>query len=216
MFVNALWMEILSVVTATLFRFGQLRLSSGGSGSAAAQLILGIGMMLAAVGIARYGVRLLKFSTPEKRMKQIARAVADTLCELGELEEPQHCRVETESMDGMLIGVWLKGGTMRDKTTFAACMEELWGVIDNPRYLLMREKRGRTKEYYAVPEIFGRQKGRAEVFEKQIRRALGRFRMVYTRTPEGRKILLRARTRSFVNQNQRVLQGRKVAKGTFE
>ena len=61
-----------------------------------------------------------------------------------------------------------------------------------------------------------RQKGRAEVFEKQIRRALGRFRMVYTRTPEGRKILLRARTRSFVNQNQRVLQGRKVAKGTFE
>ena len=215
-FVNALWMEILSVVTATLFRFGQLRLSSGGSGSAAAQLILGIGMMLAAVGIARYGVRLLKFSTPEKRMKQIARAVADTLCELKELEEPQHCRVETESMDGMLIGVWLKGGTMRDKTTFAACMEELWGVIDNPRYLLMREKRGRTKEYYAVPEIFGRQKGRAEVFEKQIRRALGRFRMVYTRTPEGRKILLRARTRSFVNQNQRVLQGRKVAKGTFE
>ena len=82
--------------------------------------------------------------------------------------------------------------------------------------MLMREKRGRTKEYYAVPEIFGRQKGRAEVFEKQIRRALGRFRMVYTRTPEGRKILLRARTRSFVNQNQRVLQGRKVAKGTFE
>ena len=100
---------------------------------------------------------------------------------------------------------------------FAACMEEIWGVIDNPRYLLMREKRrGRGEEYYSVPEIFGRQKERALVFEKHMRRVLGRYRVVYTRTPEGRKILLRARTRSFVNKNQSALQGRKVAKGKYE
>lgn len=34
--------------------------------------------------------------------------------------------------------------------------------------------------------------------------------------PEGRKTLLRARTRSFVNKNQSVLKGRKVAKGKYE
>lgn len=49
-----------------------------------------------------------------------------------------------------------------------------------------------------------------------MRRVLGRYRVVYTRTPEGRKILLRARTRSFVNKNQSALQGRKVAKGKYE
>ena len=178
---------------------------------------LGLLMLAACVLVARYGIRLARFSTPERRMRRLSQAVADALAETGELEDPQHCRAQVESVEGMLIGTWLKGGTMRDKTTFAACMEEIWGVIDNPRYLLMREKRrGRGEEYYSVPEIFGRQKERALVFEKHMRRVLGRYRVVYTRTPEGRKILLRARTRSFVNKNQSALQGRKVAKGKYE
>ena len=67
-----------------------------------------------------------------------------------------------------------------------------------------------------MPEIFGRQKERAEIFEKHMQKVLGRYRIVYTRTPEGRQILLRARTRSFVNKNQKVLLGRKVAKGKYE
>ncbi len=150
-------------------------------------------------------------------MKYLSRAVARALAEIGELEDPESSRAEVESAEGMLIHTYLKGGTMRDKTTFACCMEELWGVIDNPRYLLMRDKRllGRN-EYYAVPEIFGKQKERAVIFDKHIRGALGRFRLVYTRTSEGRKILLRARTRSFVNKNQSVLLGKKVAKGKYE
>lgn len=167
--------------------------------------------------IAKYGVRLFRFGTPQRRMKMISQAIADALIEIGELEDPGHCRVETESADGMMIRVWLKGGTMRDRTAFACCMEELWGVIDNPRYLLMRQTRsGRTDEYYAVPEVFGKQKERAAVFEKHMRRALGVFQIVYTRTPEGRKILLRARTKSFVNKNQEALLGKKVARGKYE
>ena len=160
---------------------------------------------------------MFKFSTPQKRMRQIGQAVASALEELGELEDPQHSRVETESLQGAVISVELKGGTMRDKTTFAVCMEEIWGVIDNPRYLLVRgRKPQKAKEFYAVPEIFGKHKDRVYVFEKHIRKALGRFQTVYTRTPEGRKVLLRARTRSFVNKNQTVLQGRKVVKGEYE
>ena len=53
-------------------------------------------------------------------MRRLGQAVADALTELGELEDPEHCRVEVESADGALIAVWLKGGTMRDKTVFAA------------------------------------------------------------------------------------------------
>ena len=150
-------------------------------------------------------------------MKHISRGVSRALIEIGELEDPEHCRAEVESAEGMLIRTYLKGGTMRDKTTFALCMEELWGVIDNPRYLLVRGKNaGRAKEFYAVPEIFGRQKERALVFEKHIRKALGRFQVIYTRTAQGRETLLRARTKSFVNKNQSVLQGRKVVKGRYE
>ena len=54
------------------------------------------------------------------------------------------------------------------------------------------------------------------LFEKHARKALGRYRLVYTRTPQGRQILLKARTRSFVNRNQERLTGKKVAKGRYE
>ena len=217
LFIHALGLEILSTILAVLSFMGRAFLEAGYLSSPGLSLVLWAVTVLASAGIAKYGIRLFRFSTPERRMRRIGQAAADALAEIGELEDPEHCRVEVESADGVLISVWLKGGTMRDKTVFAACMEEIWGIIDNPRYLLMRKSAGhREKEFYAVPEIFGKQKERAYTFERQICRVLGSFQVVYTRTPEGRKTLLRARTRSFVNKNQSVLKGRKVAKGKYE
>lgn len=214
-FMNALGMEILSGILTLLLCFGRY-FAANGTRSIWATL-LGLGMIAGAVLVARYGVKLFRFSTPERRMKRIGQATVEALIEIGEIEDSAHCKAEVESVEGLLIGTWLKGGSMRDKTTFACCMEELWGIIDNPRYLLMRGKVGkRTDEYYSVPEIFGRQKERVAVFEKHMRKVLGKYRVVYTRTPEGRKTLLRARTKSFVNKNQKALLGRKVAKGKYE
>lgn len=217
LFVNAVWMEILSITVAVLMAFGRMLVQGYVGNRSVLTVTLGLVMLAAGAMAARYGVRLVRFSKPERRMKWISQAVVGALAEIGELEDPQHCMARAETADGFFIGTWLKGGTMRDKTTFAACMEEIWGIIDNPRYLLVREKRvGRNEEFYSVPEIFGNKKERALVFEKHMRKVLGRYRVVYTRTPEGRKLLLRARTRSFVNKNQSVLQGRKVAKGKYE
>lgn len=42
-----------------------------------------------------------------------------------------------------------------------------------------------------------------------MKKALGPYDVVYTRTPEGRKTLLEARTKSFVNKNDRVINGKK-------
>ena len=143
LFVHALGLEILSTILAVLSFMGRVFLEAGYSSSPGLSIVLWAVTLLASAGIARYGIRLFQFSTPERRMRRIGQAVADALAELGELEDPEHCRVEVESADGILISVWLKGGTMRDKTVFAACMEEIWGIIDNPRYLLMRKSAGR-------------------------------------------------------------------------
>ena len=218
LFVHALGFMILSILSAVSSEAVRLflELSFRYPGTALPRALMAV-TLLACLGIGRYGYLLFKFSTPEKRMRQIGQAVADALAELGEIEEPQHCRVEVESAQGALISVALKGGTMRDKTTFAACMAEIWGVIDNPRYLLVKGRNPeRAREFYAVPETFGKQKDRVYVYEKHIRKAMGRFQAVYTRTPQGRRVLLRARTKSFVNKNQTVLQGRKVVKGKYE
>ena len=216
-FFNALGMEFLSIILAVLLGVGRLLMLSSGSTRSVWTAVLGVGMIVACFFCARYGIKLFRFSTPERRMKRISQETLNALVEIGEIEDPKHCAVKVQSADGLLIGTWLNGGSMRDKTTFAACMEEIWGVIDSPSYLLMKGKKAtRTDEFYCVPEVFGKQKEKALVFEKHMRRVLGNYRIVYTRTPEGRRILLRARTRSFVNKNQQVLLGKKVAKGQYE
>ena len=213
-FFHALGMELLSFVLAMLVLGGRMTLARGGGLQA---LVLAGCLLGLAFLVGRYGVKLFRFSTPQRRMQQIANALLAALVQVGEIEQPDSCKAQVQSVDGVIIGTWLKGGTTRDKTTYATCMQEIWGVIDNPRYLLQRiGPFGKSDEYYAVPDLFGRQKERALVFERQMRRALGNFRLVYTRCPEGRATLLRARTKSFVNKNQAALQGKKVAKGRYE
>lgn len=213
-FLHALGMEMLNIALTIMLTVGRIFLESSNN---IMGFSMGIGAIASAFLAARYGVKLFRFSTPERRMKRFSQATLHALIEIGEIQDAAHCKAEVSSVEGVRISTGLKGGSMRDKTTFASCMEEIWGVIDNPRYLLTRAtKFSRANEYYCVPEVFGKQKERAVVFEKHMRRILGDYRVVYTRTPKGRKMLLRARTRSFVNKNQTVLLGRKVAKGKFE
>ena len=216
-FVNALDMAIMDIVVTFLLAVGRMLALRGQDGGSIWANILSACTIFTAIMAARYGIKAFRFGTPEKRMKQISQAMLSALVEIGEIEDALCCKAEVESIEGKLIGTWLQGGSMRDKMVFAGCMEEIWGIIDNPRYLLMKEtKYGKTDEYYSVPEVFGRQKARVVVFEKHMNKVLGKHKVVYTRTPEGRRILLRARTKSFVNKNQRVLLRKKVAKGRYE
>ncbi len=188
------------------------------SGGAGAKFIwatvLGIGVIAAALLVARYSIKLFRFGTPERRIERIGQAMLRALIETGEIEDAHIAGPKWNTWRDSSF-TWLKGGSMWDKTIFACCMEEIWGIIDNPRYLLMREAKARTTEYYSVPEVFGRQKERALIFEKHMLTVLRKYRVIYTRTPEGRKILLRARAKSFVNKNQQALLGRKMAKGRY-
>lgn len=216
LFFNAVAVEIiLGIVTVLLFL---CRIVAGASleHSFLPGFFINIGLLAAIFLLCRYGFRIAGLCTPQKRMKKIAGGILKSLVQIGALEDPDHCRVETEETDVAVLA-YLKGGSTRDKTLFAACLAEFWGVIDNPRYLLMRKKgRGWSEECYAVPEIFGRKKEDAERFAACMKKALGAYETVYTRTAEGRKILLKARTRSFVNKNDRLLTGKKKVKGDFE
>lgn len=190
---------------------------AGVYGAISGNFLLLCGGVLAGVVLSVYhGPRLLHCATPTRRMGQLGNVVLAALLELGELDDPKGCRVQVEQLGDGAIRTWLQGGSMRDKTTFATCMRQMWGSIDNPRYLMVPKRQG-SGEFYGVPEVFGRQKERAVVLQRHLKRVLGgRFQLVYTRTPQGRQMLLQARTQSWVNQNQEAWQGRKVAKGYLE
>ena len=66
-----------------------------------------------------------------------------------------------------------------------------------------------------MPSAFGGCKADAELFRRIVGRALGRYRLVYTRMPEGRRTLLKARWRSFGTVNQKLLTRIRFAKGSF-
>ena len=60
-------------------------------------------------------------------------------------------------------------------------------------------------DFHAVPAIFGRSKQLAAFFAKRWNRRVGWGRLVYLRTAEGRRLLLRARARSFAAGFQRIV-----------
>ena len=214
-FLNAVSLEIVSSIAAILFVLLRIFAPVIWEVGILAGIVIHAGLILSLFLVCKYGFRIVSLCTPQKRMKKAAEGILEALKQTGKLDEPQHVRAVVEETD-IAVTAYLKGGNTRDKTLFAACLSEFWGVIDNPRYLLVCKRKKRTDEYYAVPEVFGKKKEEAQCFNACMKRILGPYETVYTRTPEGRKLLLRARTRSFVNKNDRMMTGKKKVKGEFE
>ena len=90
------------------------------------------------------------------------------------------------------------GGTGKEQAVFLRALREVVSPIDNPSYLLARRKLWGffREDYFAVPDAFARKKEFAEMFARRWNRLVGPVQLVYTRTPEGRKLLLRSRNHS--------------------
>ena len=161
------------------------------------------------------GVTLLKHRSPLKRLKQMGQGVLTALIRIGQITSA--CRVEADNIQGIFYGIWLTGGTAREKNVFACCMEELLLPVDNQRYLLHSKKGNLTlASYYCVPSLFAKTKDDAVLFQKALEPHIGKYDLIYTRSVQGRAALLKARSKAFANRNQRALERKKKVKGTLE
>jgi superfamily II DNA or RNA helicase len=143
--------------------------------------------------------RQIRHGTPERSIKQIGRAVLDTLEYEGSIN--QHAgdfRVYADRNRDGTVFCWIGGGTGKEQAIFLRALREVLSPIDNPRYLLARSKIWRflREDYFTVPDVLARKKEFAEMFAQRWKRLVGPVELVYTRTPEGRKLLLRARSHS--------------------
>jgi hypothetical protein len=100
---------------------------------------------------------------------------------------------------------WIGGGTGKEQAIFLRALREVLSPIENPRYLLARRKIWRffREDYFAVPDVLSRKKEFAEVFAQRWKRLVGPIQLVYTRTPEGRTLLLRSRNHSLSSAFQK-------------
>ncbi len=90
----------------------------------------------------------------------------------------------------------LAGGDRLERAIFVEAMAELLDHVDNPRYLIRRRTRSlgiQLADYHAVPTRLARRKADAEAFYLAWRRHVGDGELIYTRTPDGRRDLIRAR-----------------------
>jgi len=148
--------------------------------------------LLALWGVMRHG-------TPERSIKQIGSAILESLEYEGSVDRRAgEFRVYCNRNDDGTVFCWVGGGTGKEQAIFVRSLREVLRPIDNPRYLLARRRIWRIfrEDYFAVPDALARKKEFTEVFASKWRHRVGPVQLIYTRTPEGRKLLLRARAHS--------------------
>jgi hypothetical protein len=148
---------------------------------------------------------IIRFRDISKDILAIGNVLLKALIRAGAIETAASrlkVRADVDAFGGILCH--LEGGTTLDKSTFLKALREIISVFDNPRYLIVRKSESLLfvpqRDYHAVPEIIGRNKRMAEAFRDDWRRMVGACELVYTRTIEGRRLLLRARGLSLATQ----------------
>lgn len=166
-------------------------------------------------GIVVYGGKLYRSTKQYLRCKNVGRQLS-SLAEIilyGLIHEKvirtsiEKLRIVSSSDRNKNAFCYLDGGSQYENAQFIQTLQELVSQIDNPRYLL-KQKRGllflEKDMYYPIPEIFAKNKKNAELFKKLWDKMIGKSEMVFTRTIEGRKILLKLRFQALLNRNGRI------------
>ncbi|MDY0354849.1 MAG: DEAD/DEAH box helicase family protein [Sedimentisphaerales bacterium] len=143
---------------------------------------------------------LLRHGSVASSMKQIGNALLKALVEAGVIDARRaRPRVIAQRREYGLVACSVKGGSTRERSVFLEALQELLGPIDDPRYLLVRKSPlgpFMRKDYHAVPRALAKNKESAEHFRRMWARYIGPCEALYTRNPQGRQTLLKARAQS--------------------
>ena len=157
-------------------------------------------------------LRYFLYKSPYKRLELFAEAVRKALLASGHLQT-QNCkaRVVRGDKNSIQTATYLKGGTLREKEIFAQALSEFFAPIENQRYILRAKTwvNDQTK-YFAVPSMFEKRKADAESFLQHIQKSVGKYNLIYTRSVQGRPILLEARIKALGNKQERTVTHKKV------
>ena len=145
--------------------------------------------------------KFLRCSSPEKVMRQIGIVVLETLSSMGQIKTSlQQINIKCQNNPDNSIFFSVGNVSPEENNLIIKCMREIVDPIENPRYIFVRKSRLgilNTTDYHAVPTIIGQKKTYTDVFAKLWNKYIGGCSIVYTRTQEGRKALLKARKAAF-------------------
>ncbi|MBF8148940.1 DEAD/DEAH box helicase family protein [Winogradskyella sp. F6397] len=133
-----------------------------------------------------------------KKIGKMGLAILDTLDELGYVtSNRKHISVTSHLLGKGDVVCNLVGANALENSLFAKALSELIEPVESPRYLIIKtnifRKRFDVENFYPVPEMFGDKKENALIFQNYWTNYLGKSKLFFTRSVEGRKLLLKAR-----------------------
>lgn len=215
MYLNKTIGNLLATLGSGLVAFGLESLQGLGRAARNIKTIQDFYIFLAifgAIGMAIFGRLTFKtlrlyftYRDISKDIQQIGDALLNSLIKAGVIKsDSSKLKIETSVDNWGAVYCHLEGGTTFDKSTFINALQEVIAPIDNPRYVIIRKNRfllfAKQKDYHSVPEILGRNKNLAEYFQNQWERLVGGCDLIFTRTIDGRKLLLKSRVKSLAAQ----------------
>lgn len=170
--------------------------------------ILLLALLLLAVFWGRYFI----YRSPYKRLETFGKAIHQALLDSGQIETKESApRVVKDSKQAIYNAIYLKGASMREKEIFAQALTEFFAPIENQRYILKSCHKVKDQtEFFAVPSMFEKRKADAESFLRHIQKSVGKYNLIYTRSVQGRPILLEACIKALGNKQERTVTHKKV------
>ena len=193
---DMLWGSAAVIFLQVFLSVGDNTTWAGYRGSIIYRLIL---TLIIIMWVLRPFLRLLGHYNPVKNMRQVGSVVLTTMQDLGNLTT--HRAMVTNNVEkyrteyGSLYVTELRGATAYENNLFIKCVQEVYARVDNQRYIIM--VRGIKPTYFNVPAIFCDNKTKAERFHQEWQKRIGKCKLIYTRSQNGRKILMNARKGSF-------------------
>ncbi|NNU48191.1 DEAD/DEAH box helicase family protein [Rhizobium sp. WYCCWR 11279] len=154
-------------------------------------------------GALKAGRLLLRNGSLEGSMKQVGTTVLEALHHIGVIKtELGKISVEATLDENGIIYCRLEGATTIERSRFLDALREVLVPPQNPRYIVVRRStfwRLKRVDYHAVPSLIGRKREDAVYFAKLWNRYVGDSDLIYTRSVQGRLILLQFRAKSFAS-----------------
>ena len=153
-------------------------------------------------------LRYLRTGTIAGVMKQVSIVVLETLSGQGLIKTSlQQVGLKVQENTDGLIYVSCSNLPAEENNLFIQALQEFLDPVENPRYLLVRNstfmKKIKQTDYFAIPSVVATNKQYVEIFKNLWNRYIGDCEIVYTRSVEGRKVLLKARKYAFSALNKK-------------
>ena len=154
-------------------------------------------------------ILVIKTGSVEKVLRQISLVFLKVLHRQKLIKMiPEQVHIETYSFIGKDNDTFISFSNLspEENKILIAALKEFLDPIQNPRYIIERRTKGSLfdqKDYHSVPSVFTRSKKTVELLKEFWEDEVGPCEIVYTRTTQGRKILLQARQKAFSSINSK-------------